>query len=331
MNLTEQNIMFKHLLAVFATTAFALVAQAQTNSSITLNPWSDGQFGQTADKALYQEQGHVKGEDDRGAQVFWWDSTGRFRFSTHDDNAFTLGYRYLMVNFDTNSRNVPDTLDDLSLAAGIHLGEINGWHSSLVAGAGYSGDNLFASEDGLYGIAHVLFEREINESDSLVLGVGYDGSSSLFPDLPYPEFAYRHADPGLSFSIGYPYSSAHWNLAPKLAMDVNYTAPFSGDVTLEYQLGSGFSVFGNYSNFFNAFFQQEERREDRIFYEMRRAELGVRYFNENAYKGMALDAAIVIGYAFEQQLSEGWDVRDRDPVAELSDEPYIGVVLRGTF
>ena len=46
----------------------------------------------------------------------------------------------------------------------------------------------------------------------------------------------------------------------------------TGDVTLEYTIGNGFSVFGGYSNVFNAFYLDGEGREDRIFYELRRGE-----------------------------------------------------------
>ena len=140
-----------------------------------------------------------------------------------------------------------------------------------------------------------------------------------------------HRDPGLSFSLGYPYSTVHWNLAADLALDFNYTIPYAGELTLEYTLGEGFSVFGTYGNFFNAYFQQAERREERIFYEMRRAEMGVRYFNADVFRGLSLDASLVVGYAFDQQFSTGWDVRDLDDGASLSDEPYVGIILRGTF
>lgn len=316
---------------VIALGCFVAGASAQTTSEITLKPWTDPTFGETVDKVLYQEQGHVKGEDDRGAQVFFWDSTGRFRFSKSDPNAFTLGYRYLTTNFDTNSPNVPDTLDDLSLAAGIHLGEMGGFKTSVVAGAGYSGDNLFADASGVYGLAHLILERPLNETDSLVLTLDYDRSSAFLPDVPLPGFAYVRRGESLSYALGFPESSVGWEISPGLRLDARYAVPFTGEVTLEKALGGGVSVFGNYTNFFNAFFQDNEPRENRLFYEMRRAEVGVRYLRDDIFRGMDLDLALVVGYAFDQQFSEGFDVRGRDPVAELSDEPYIGIVVRGTF
>ena len=49
------------------------------------------------------------------------------------------------------------------------------------------------------------------------------------------------------------------------------------------------------------------------------------------FRGMALDASLIVGYAFDQRFSTGWDVRDTDGLANLSDEPYIGIIVRGIF
>ena len=309
---------------------------AQTTADLTTKPWQGKQFGETLDKVLYEEQGHVKGEDDRGAQIFWWDSKGRFRFSETDPDAFSLAYRYLTINFDSNSRNVPDTLDDISLAGGIHIGDFgDGWHVSTVLGLGYSGDNLFADVNGLYGIGHLLAQRNTSDTDSIVLGIMFDGSSGLFPDIPLPEFAFVHRTPEFTYSLGFPQSSLRWLVADNLALQVGYKMPYTGDVTLEYTFGSGFSVFGSFSNAFDAFYQDGHGREDRIFYEMRRAEIGIRYQNPDVASqiksGLSLDAALTVGYAWDQQLTTGFDVRNRDVQAEISDAPYIGLVVVGTF
>jgi hypothetical protein len=310
----------------------ARTGHAQTTADLTTKPWQGGQFGETLDKLLYEEQGHVKGEDDRGSQVFWWDSKGRFRFSKTDPDAFSLAYRYLTMNFDSNSRNVPDTLDDMSLAAGIHLGDFgDGWHASTVLGLGYSGDNLFADVNGLYGIGHLLVERKTSDTDSIVLGIMFDGSSGLFPDVPLPEFAFTHRTPEFTYSLGFPQSALRWLITDNLAVQVGYKMPYTGDVTLEYTIGSGFSAFGSFSNAFDAFYQDGQGREDRLFFEMRRTEIGLRYQNPDVFHGIGLDAALTVGYAWDQQLTRGFDVRDRDVQAEISDAPYIGLVVVGTF
>jgi hypothetical protein len=44
-----------------------------------------------------------------------------------------------------------------------------------------------------------------------------------------------------------------------------------------------------------------------------------------------VDATLSVGYAFNQELSSGFDARDLDDFAQLSDEPYIGFMLRSRF
>ena len=76
----------------------------------------------------------------------------------------------------------------------------------------------------------------------------------------------------------------------------------------------------------------DEPSSHRVFFQMSRAETGIRYVNEDfIWKGMYFDAALSVGYAFNQDFSTGHDVRDLDPLTELSDEPFIGLIIRGRF
>src|SRR5439155_17597120 len=132
-------------------------------------------WGVTHDDLLYQSQAHMKRETGADAQIFWWDSTGRFRLNADDPNAPALGYRYLTINFDSNSRVLPDTFDEVSLAATLRLGELSGGSLSVLLGAGYSGDNPFADSDGVFAIGHLLWQRRLSETDTLVLSLDYNG------------------------------------------------------------------------------------------------------------------------------------------------------------
>src|SRR5437870_305535 len=127
----------RHLTSIFIGATligiFSARAIAQTNQQLTLKPWSEGWFGETNDRILYQSQSHLKDEHaarlsspKSNAQVFWWDSTGRFRFDKTDPEAPSIAYRWLTMNFDTNSRQLPDHLDEISLAAGFHLAKVEG-------------------------------------------------------------------------------------------------------------------------------------------------------------------------------------------------------------
>ena len=210
---------------------------AQTNTDLTLGTWEPGDFGLTLDRPLYQSQAHLKngapGDKTRNAQIFWWDSTGRFRFSKTNPDAPTIGYRYLTIAFDTNSPLLPDTLDEVSLAMGFHLGDLAGGNLGVVLGAGYSGDNPFADTNGIFGIGHLTWQRAIDKKTALELTLDYNGMNALLPDVPLPGFEYVHQGDPISFTFGFPNSSFEWKIIPQLKLDARYSAPYTADVSLD--------------------------------------------------------------------------------------------------
>ena len=172
--------------------AHAQTTFARTGQHLTLDPWADGTFGDTYDRLLQQRRGHIKDADpslDDDTHVFFWDSTGRFRFSKHDDGAPSIAYRWATLSFDNESRQIPDHLDDVELVGGLHLGELLGGDLGIVGGAGYSGNSPFGNSHGYYGIGHLTWQRPLSESDSVALTLDYDGNRTLLPDAPLPGFA----------------------------------------------------------------------------------------------------------------------------------------------
>ena len=312
----------------------ASVAMGQTSRELVITPWPDSQWGQTTDKVLYQEQGHVKeqpGGTGRNVQMFWWDSIGRFRFDKTDPDAPEIAYRYITTNFDTHSPLLPAHLDKVSLAGGFHLGEFEGGKLALVGGLGYSGDTPFADANGIFGIGHITWQKAMNDTDSLVLSVDYDGSGAFLPDIPLPGFEWIHRSDTLKYGLGYPYDFVTWDVDDRLSLTAEYQVPYTFDAYLDYKIGRHFSIFGNVADSFEAYQLNDQPDTVRLFQQMSRVEMGVRYKNPNVYAGMELDAALAIGYAFEQNIYHGWDVRDLDKTAEISDVPYVALILRGTF
>jgi len=57
------------------------------------------------------------------------------------------------MNFDTDSHLLPDHLDEISLAGGIHLKQTEDEDLAVVVGGGYSSNNPFADTNGIFGIA----------------------------------------------------------------------------------------------------------------------------------------------------------------------------------
>ena len=326
-----------HLAHRFALGVVVLIpafARAQTDPRMTLDPWPTPQaWGQTHDDMIYQAQSHTKREAGANAQIFLWDSTGRFRLDAENPDAPALGYRYLTMNFDTNSHVLPDTFDEVSLAATLHLGELAGGGVSVLLGAGYSGDNPFADSEGVFGIAHLLWQRRLSDTDTLVLSLDYNGVAALYPDVPLPGVKFIRQDGPLRLELGFPRNALAWSPGDALTIEAAYEAPYTADVTADHKLGrDGLSVFGRYANFYNAFRLNGEPLTNRMFFQMSRAEVGVRYVNPHLVFDWAyFDASLSVGYAFEQHVSGGFDARETHSLEEMSDVPYVGFVIRGQF
>jgi hypothetical protein len=237
------------------------------------------------------------------------------------------------MNFDTDSPLLPDHLDEISMAAGIPLGMIgDDFKLSAVLGAGFSGNNPFADSEGVFGIAHLIAEKKLNDSDDLVVSIDWNGAGAFLPDVPLPGFQYIHHTDTCRVAFGYPRSEANWTILEHLQLEAGYEVPYTADVTLDYAISKHWHVYSGFSNFFNAFRQDERPQTQRLFYQMSRAEAGIRFVEPDfVLKGAYFDMALAVGYAFEQHFYDGFDVRDLSTRAELQDVPYVGLVIRGQF
>src|SRR5439155_24472406 len=221
-------------------------------------------------------------------------STGRFRLSGSRDDVLHLGYRYLTINFDTDSPLLPDHLDELSLAAGIPIQQ-NTW---LILGAGFSGNNPFADSEGVFGLAHLVTRKKLNDHDSLILSLDWDGVSPFLPDVPLPGFAYEHHVENLRVQLGFPRSEFQWEPIEQLALTAAYAVPYTADATLDYAITKHWHLYGGFSNFFNAFRQDDQSLTHRLFYQMSRAALGIRFSEPDfVLKAAYFDMALAAGYA----------------------------------
>ena len=59
---------------------------------------------------------------------------------------------------------------------------------------------------------------------------------------------------------------------------------------------------------------------DRLFFQQRRAEVGVRWEPRKDF-----NFSLAVGYAFGQEFSTGFDFRQTDEFTDVSDEPYVRV------
>jgi hypothetical protein len=93
-----------------------------------------------------------------------------------------------------------------------------------------------------------------------------------------------------------------------------------------YEFVSHWTVFGSFDYHSSAFFLEELKGNDRLLFQERRAEVGVRWAPRDRF---GLTAAV--GYTWGREFSTGFDARNTDEVADLSDEPYVRVGFEARF
>lgn len=314
---------------VLGVLALGTSVSAQTNPSILVMPWQDEpHWAETFDQPLILNGGHLKGEPG-SIRIVHYDSFGRIKLDRENaDPRFFLGYRILTIDVDSGVKRLPSGLTDIALVGGYRVGEIgDDWKLSVLAGGGTANDNHFSNSDALYGIGAVNLSKDLDERSRLDVGVSYHGNRSIFPDIPLPYASYTtRVSDELSLTLGLPVSSVQWRIAQPVSVEVRYAVPnsFTGRVSLH--LSEDVSLFAEYDRKFDGFHRHNLSGDRRLFYEMNAVGAGVRF-----KLGNLADVSVGGGYAFDQSMKTGWDVRDLDTVAEPSDEPYLFLTVRGTF
>ncbi len=316
---------FGKAMAALIVLGFAGLARAQSNARATYDPWAGNDLAVTFDHPIEELGGHAKSAP-TDTQVFWWDSFGKVRLDRHDSNSPFIGYRILTIDAGTDSRYIRSTMDEFAFSVGLHLGQVAGWNVTTVLGAGYSGTRPFLNEKGIFGIGDLMIDHPLNDNTSLVLAADYAGNGGLLPDVPLPGFAVVHHSPGLDFTLGFPLNRIIWKPIEQLELTAEYSVPYTARLNAEYRIQKHFGVYANAENFFQGFFVERGDVTTRQFYQMRRVEAGVRIIFDPL-----IDVGIGVGYAFDQDFERGYDVRHLSSISSISNEPYIAVVLRGTF
>jgi len=298
-----------------------------------MNPteWREGLWGQTVDKIILESKADVS--DGGKAEMFYWDSVGKFRFDKdHPDQSSAIGYRYYAVGFNHESPVVPKQLQKIELAGGLHLGKVGDGELSTVIGMGYQGDKPFANPGGsLTEIAHLIWTKRLSDNETLQFTADYYSGGSFLPDIPLPGFAYSRRCDNITFTVGYPRDLVAWKITDRLTLLGQYMVPFSAEAYLDYRLADHWSIFANAAKFYEAFNLNHNQSSNRYFQDMNRIEGGIHYFKHDFWHGQELDIALILGYAFDQDFHTGFDARSTHQVASFSDEPYIGIILRGAL
>jgi hypothetical protein len=314
--------------ALVAVLCFVSSAFAQTNSALLIAPFPKEQLVHAEAGALFLEGGHIaeKGVDE-DFRLSGYGSEGRFRLNPGQLESPRVGYEFTYLDLDTSFSGLPRQLQDQSVAIGFPIAKYDDWIFGASVGAGYAGDSFFGDGDGYYALASLAAFKQLDETSALVLVLDYDGNRTFLPDIPLPGVAYiKRITDKLELTAGVPYSSIRWEATDQLTLELGFYIPEDLRIDIGYEVIPHWSIFGRARQQREAFFIDGlVENHDRIIFEQRRAEAGIRY-----EPCAAFHADIALGYAWNGEFSQGFDSRDTDEIADISDEPYLraGLELR---
>jgi hypothetical protein len=297
--------------------------RAQSFARLTAEPWHGTDFLSSYDHPIYESTGNLKNTTS-DAQMELWDSFGRVRFDTQNPDGPFVAYRAFTSNLSSNSGLVHATMDEFDLALGLHWGTIADWKIDTMFGAGYSGTHPFLNEKGIFGIGDITATHKLTDQTLLLLAVDYAGNNGLLPDVPLPGFAFIHHEEKYDFMLGFPVNKFEWRPLSQVTVTANYTVPFTASLDVEYIPWQHVGFYSNAGNFFQGFDIAREESTHRQFFQARTVEVGVRVIFDPL-----IDASIGVGYAFDQSFSNGFDVRSLRPIDQISNEPYLAIIVHG--
>ena len=313
---------------MIVTVTFCGTALAQTGAALLLEPFPKEHLIDTRAGWTYPDAGHVKGTD-QGARLTFYEWTGRVRLFPGELASPRVGWQAQFIDVELGSGPLilPDQLTDQSVGAAFPVGKAGDWIFAIGLAAGYAGAEPYGEGNAWYGKASAVALRQFSEKDALVLILDYDGNRTLLPDVPLPGIAYTHrVSPNLFYVIGAPVTSVTWKPLEKMSVEVGWHPIEAFHAAAGYELVSHWTVFGSFDYHESAFTLKELDDNDRLLFKERRAEVGVRWAPRDRF---ALTAAV--GYTWGREFSTGFDARDTDEVADLSDEPYVRVGFEARF
>ena len=337
--------MFKHartrihaaaLLAAAGIVTFSQTAAAQTGPALLVAPFPKEQLIDTQGSWLYGDAGHVKGTD-QSVRISVYELAGRVRVQPGSLISPRVGWELEYVDIDAGRSDgfgdldaLPGQLTDQSVGVAMPVGKVDEWVFGVALGLGYAGGSPFGEGDAWYGKATALAFRQFNENDALVFVIDYDGNRTFLPDVPLPGVAYtKRVSPSLFYVVGIPLSSVTWKPFEKLSLEAGWYPVESFHAAAGYAVTDHWSAFASLDYRSSAFTLDGLGGNDRLIFQQRRAEVGVRWAPRRGRQALAFTAAA--GYAWGQEFSVGFDSRNTHEVADVSDEPYARVGFEVKF
>ena len=305
------------------------LARAQTGATLLVAPFPKEQFTDSRGSWLYEDAGHVKGSDE-SLRLAFYETAGRVRLIPGNLTSPRAGWEIQYIDVRGDPSVLPGQLTDESVGVAFPVAKVDEWVFGVALGAGYAGASPFGEGGAWYGKATAIAFRQFSENDGLVIVLDYDGNRTFFPDIPLPGVAYtKRVSPSLFYVIGLPLTSVTWKPFEKLSVEAGWYPIESFHAAVGYEFTPHWSAFGSLDYRSSAFTLDDLRGNDRLFFQQRRAEVGLRFAPRHQRETLAFTAAA--GYAWGQEFSVGFDSRRTDELADVSDEPYVRVGFEVKF
>jgi len=291
---------------------------AQTDPTLLVKPWQAGQAFDSTTEAVIQASAPTQEDHRDDVGLSSYHAFGRWRL--FPDNVATprLGYDVTYFDIATDDPALPRHLWNGTVGFAQPIGEINKWFVVLTGAAGYSGESPFSDSHAYFATGNVIVGKEFSKDKAIVVALNYDGNRSFLPDTPIPGIAYADRyDEHLTYVLGFPLNSITYEPVTGLQADVGWTLleTFSGRIGWEFK--KHFLLYTSYTDRFSSFYMQNLPEDRRLFLQEHRAELGVRW-NPTKLIRLSLGG----GWAFGQEFSTGFDVRNTTPLRHLRDGPF---------
>ncbi|CAN5595243.1 hypothetical protein BH10PLA1_BH10PLA1_19960 [soil metagenome] len=323
MRFTSLRLIVGIFLLFCASTGFA-----QTGADLLIKPWPEGvkDFEVRGD-ALSLSQGYVK-KTDNNFTLAQYETEGRFRIIPGEVISPRVGFDAKYFDLGGGYKQLPGQLSDTSIALGAGVLEKNGWIFALKAGVGYAGPQPFTDGNAFYGLFDFVVGHKIDDNSQIGFVLDYDGNRSTYRDVPLPGFAYRfwtyrHQ---IQIAVGFPYDSIELHPTQNTSVELVFSIPDDLRIFAAYEFIPHWSAFGTVYRTIDTFYwDQTANVNDRLFFQQRRAELGIQYSPNEA-----LDFRLAAGYAWDQTFGTGFTANNTDRIAAIADEPYVrfGIVWK---
>jgi hypothetical protein len=128
-------------------------------------------------------------------------------------------------------------------------------------------------------------------------------------------------------AAGFPYTSVEWRPDDHWTLELRWSIPDDVQIFANYKIGNGLGAFASLRRRIESYHWDDlPDQDDRLFFEQRRAEVGLSYEPIERLRG-----ELAVGYAFSQEFSSGWSSNETTEVADISDEPYIRIGVQWQY